>query len=149
MKIGFDVSQTGAKRTGCGNFAFNLLRALADEPPKHSYVLYPTFGDGFFDPDWPRSTYTPNRPNFARGGPRHREHYALQEFWSNPPGDLETRLGGPDILHSNNFFCPVGLENARVVYTLYDLSFLENPEWHVEANRASCFEGVFRASLHA
>jgi glycosyltransferase involved in cell wall biosynthesis len=149
MKIGFDVSQTGAKRTGCGNFAYNLLRALADEPANHSYTLYPTFGDGFFDPDWPRSTYVPSKPHFARGGPRHREQYALQAFWSNPPGDLEARLGRPDIVHSNNFFCPVGLQHARVVYTLYDLSFLENPEWHTEANRANCFNGVFRASLHA
>jgi len=149
MKIGFDVSQTGAKRTGCGNFAYNLLRALADQPPDHSYTLYPTFGDCFFDPDWPRSTFVPDRPNFARGGPRHREHYALQDFWSNPPDDLETRFGNPDIVHSNNFFCPLGMEKARLVYTLYDLSFLENPEWHVEANRAGSFEGVFRASLHA
>jgi glycosyltransferase involved in cell wall biosynthesis len=149
MKIGFDVSQTGSKRTGCGNFAYSLLRALAEEPLQHDYVLYPTFGDYFFDPDWPRSTYLPDRPNFTRGGPRHREHYALQRFWSAPPSDLEARFGNPDIIHSNNFFCPLGMRNARLIYTLYDLSFLENPEWHVEANRVSCFEGVFQASLHA
>jgi glycosyltransferase involved in cell wall biosynthesis len=149
VKIGFDVSQTGSNRTGCGNLAYNLLRALADQPARHNYILYPTFGHGFFDPDWPRSTYLPKKPNFARGGPRHREQYALQAFWSDPPNDLESRFGDPDIVHSNNFYCPPGLANARLIYTLYDLSFLENPEWHVDENRATCFEGVYQASLHA
>src|SRR5439155_15233530 len=62
---------------------------------------------------------------------------------------FEDRLGRPDIVHSNNFFCPRHLRRARLVYTLYDLSFLENPEWTTEANRTGCFEGVFQASLHA
>jgi len=34
-------------------------------------------------------------------------------------------------------------------YTLYDLSFLEHPEWHAEQNRVGCFEGVFNAGLYA
>ena len=71
-----------------------------------------------------------------------------RRFWGRPPHDFESRLGQPDVIHSNNFFCPRPLERARLVYTLYDLSFLENPQWTVEANRTGCFEGVFQASLH-
>jgi glycosyltransferase involved in cell wall biosynthesis len=41
------------------------------------------------------------------------------------------------------------LRRARLVYTLYDLSFMENPDWTTEANRTGCFEGVFQASLNA
>ncbi len=55
----------------------------------------------------------------------------------------------PDVLHANNFFCPTQLRRVRLVYTLYDLSFMENPDWTFEANRTGCFEGVFQASLHA
>jgi glycosyltransferase involved in cell wall biosynthesis len=58
-------------------------------------------------------------------------------------------LGNPDILHANNFFCPRGLRQARLVYTLYDLSFLVHPEWTTEQNRTACFQGVYDASLHA
>jgi glycosyltransferase involved in cell wall biosynthesis len=70
-------------------------------------------------------------------------------FWNCPPLDLEKRLGSPDIIHSNNFFCPRGLRHARLVYSLYDLSFLVHPEWTTEQNRTACFQGVFDASLHA
>jgi glycosyltransferase involved in cell wall biosynthesis len=52
-------------------------------------------------------------------------------------------------VHSNNFFCPRGLGHARLVYTLYDLMFLEVPESTTEANRIACFTGAFEASLRA
>ncbi len=70
-------------------------------------------------------------------------------FWRNPPVDFERRLGDPVVIHSNNFFCPRGLRHARLVYTLYDLSFLEHPEWTTEENRTGCFAGVFAASIGA
>jgi glycosyltransferase involved in cell wall biosynthesis len=148
MKIGFDVSQTGSRRAGCGYFANSLIRAMADCATNNQFVLYPTFGDFFFDEDWERATYAPEKPNFARGL-AHATSRELREFWTAPPDDLEEQLGLPDVIHSNNFFCPTQLRQARLVYTLYDLSFLENPEWTLEANRTGCFEGVFEASLHA
>ncbi len=73
----------------------------------------------------------------------------MREFWRNHPSDLETRLGEPDIVHANNFFCPRGLRQAHLVYTLYDMMFLEHPESTTEANRNTCFTGVFNASLRA
>jgi glycosyltransferase involved in cell wall biosynthesis len=148
MRIGYDVSQTGAARAGCGYVAYSLIRALADSATHDNFVLYPTFGDFFFDPDWQQSTYLPDQPNFVRGL-AHASHPEAQAFWADPPADLEQRLGRPDIVHSNNFFCPKHLEKARLVYTLYDLSFLENPEWTIEDNRTGCFGGVFQASLNA
>jgi glycosyltransferase involved in cell wall biosynthesis len=148
MKIGFDVSQTGPMRAGCGYVAYSLIRTLADCAPRDQFVLYPTFGDFFFDPDWERTTYQPQRPNFTPGL-AHANHLEAQAFWAAPPDDLEELLGDPDLVHSNNFFCPKHLDRTRLVYTLYDLSFLENPEWTVDANRTGCFEGVFQASLHA
>src|SRR5262249_34366219 len=67
----------------------------------------------------------------------------------NPPADLERQLGNPDIVHANNFFCPVGVKRARVVYTLHDLGFLEQPAWSTEDNWLTCFSGVFNASTNA
>jgi glycosyltransferase involved in cell wall biosynthesis len=148
MKIGYDVSQTGRGRAGCGYFAYSLLRALADCAAHDRFLLYPTFGDFFFDPDWEQATYVPPQDNFARHIV-HGTYHEAQTFWAEPSAELDARLGHPDIVHSNNFFCPTPLQKARLIYTLYDLSFLENPEWTVEANRTGCFEGVYQASLHA
>lgn len=70
-------------------------------------------------------------------------------FWSTPAADLETQLRKPDVIHINNFFCPIRLLRARLVYTLYDLGFVDHPEWTTEENRLGCFTGVFNASLYA
>ncbi len=148
MKIGFDVSQTGKSKAGCGYFADSLLQHLAALDRQNEYILYPTFGDFFFDPDWSAITDQRRQANFRRGkAPRTLE--AARVFWNNPAADFEKQLGYPEVIHANNFYCPVGLKQARLVYTLYDLSFISHPEWTTEANRVGCFNGVFNASLHA
>ncbi len=148
MKIGFDVSQTGAGRTGCGWYARSLIEHLEHCDSDNSYTLYPTFGDSYWSTNGGSDTYQSARPNFERGL-RHRTLESMQSFWRDPPPRWESDLGNPDLIHANNYYCPVGLETAKLVYTLYDLSFLEHPDWSTEANRVSCFEGVFNASLYA
>jgi glycosyltransferase involved in cell wall biosynthesis len=101
-----------------------------------------------WDPEWPRTVARANgQPGFRRG-PGHHVRADLEAFWRTEPLD-ERWLGQPDVIHSNNFFCPVGLRRARVVYTLHDLGFLDHPEWTTEENRLTCFSGVFNASLYA
>jgi glycosyltransferase involved in cell wall biosynthesis len=78
-----------------------------------------------------------------------RDFEVSRQFWRNPDENFEQKLGSPDVFHANNFYCPQGLTNARLVYTLYDLSFLHEPRWTTERNRVGCFEGVFRASWNA
>jgi glycosyltransferase involved in cell wall biosynthesis len=148
MRIGFDISQTGSGKAGCGYFADAIIQQLARIDLENEYILYPTFGNFFWDPEWKSSTRRIDRPKFRRAE-GHATLDKARAFWSNPPEDLETSLGKPDIIHSNNFFCPHGLKSARLVYTLYDLSFLDYPEWHTEENRLGCFEGVFNACLYA
>jgi glycosyltransferase involved in cell wall biosynthesis len=147
MRIGFDVSQTGAGKAGCGYFAAGLLDALAREDAANDYVLYPAFGDFFREPH-PGQCLRPAGKRFALG-PRFRRFWNQKRFFRQPPADFEARLGRPDILHANNFFCPTGLSRARLVYTLYDLSFLVEPGWTTEGNRTGCFDGVFRAATRA
>jgi len=148
MKIGFDISQTGSEKAGCGFFADSLIRHLAEIDRENEYILYPTFGNHYLDPHWTSSTCRIAQPNFSRGS-GHKTLRAARDFWNNPLDSLEKHLGDPDIIHSNNFFCPTGLRKARLVYTLHDLSFLAHPEWATEENRIACFEGVFNASIFA
>ena len=148
MRIGFDVSQTGRLKAGCGYFADSLIRGLSEIDTKNEYLLYPTFGDFYFDPEWDTTTVKVDGIRVRRGL-AHETPDAARAFWSRPPVDVEAQLGHPDVVHANNFFCPTTLRKAGLVYTLYDLSFLENPEWTTEANRSGCFNGVFNASLYA
>src|SRR5688572_280865 len=105
MKIGFDVSQTGRGRAGCGFFALSMIEQLAALDERNEYVLYPTFGDYYWDPNWRSEVFRAERPNFksAVGQPTLDE---LQRFWRDPSPDFTTRFGDVDVVHSNNFYCP-------------------------------------------
>lgn len=148
MKIGFDVSQTGSGKAGCGYYAEGLIKALEAIGTEYEFWLYPAFGDVFWDPQCATAAYSTDNPHFRRlKGPASFEE--SQRFWRQPGPDFETRIGSPDLLHSHNFFCPRGLKKARLVYTLHDLSFLVDPSWSTEANRIGCLDGVFRAATSA
>ena len=145
MKIGFDISQTGSGKAGCGYFAHAMIRAMLEIAPQHRYSLFPSFGDFYFDPAMP--ILNPYPGTHVHYGPRHLTREAARAFWDGP--DAEDSLGSPDIIQSNNFWSPVRLRAARLIYTLYDMGFAVDPAWTTEANRIGCFEGVFRAALAA
>jgi glycosyltransferase involved in cell wall biosynthesis len=145
MDIGFDISQTGSGKAGCGYYTHAMIQAMLAIAPQHHYALYPSFGDYFFDAKMPVSN--PYRGEHASYGPRHLMRETARAFWNQ--ADLDVALGHPDIVHSNNFWTPVQLSSSRLIYTLYDVGFVVNPEWTTEANRIGCFEGVFRSSIAA
>ena len=89
MIIGFDVSQTGRRKAGCGYFAAGLIGALARMDQDNEYVLYPTFGDGVWDPAWPNNPPPVRLPN-VRWGPGHRERDELVAFWRRSPSRIGT-----------------------------------------------------------
>jgi len=148
MRIGFDISQTGTNKTGTGFFASSLIADLARLDRENDYILYPTFGEYFWDDHWAENVFQPVHPNFKTGIGQ-RTMREMRDFWRTPGEDFETRLGNPDLIHANNFYVPKKLNHARLVYSLYDLGFLDEPDWTTETNRIVCFEGVFRASLFA
>jgi glycosyltransferase involved in cell wall biosynthesis len=149
MRIAFDITQTGKDKAGCGYFAYSLLRALAEIDAENEYLLMNSFGEFIWDGLASPTSCGIQRGNFRPGLLSHSQADAARSFWHRVPSDLDAALGNPDIVHSNNFFCPTGLRKARLIYTLYDLSFIEHPEWTTEANRTVCFDGVFHASLYA
>ncbi|MBC8419154.1 MAG: glycosyltransferase family 4 protein [Desulfobacterales bacterium] len=148
MKIGFDISQTGNNKAGCGYFADSLIQALISHDRINKYILYPHFGTSFWDPKGESTTRRFDHPHVTRRTIG-KDFGKSMSFWGNLPDDGEKDLGNPDIIHSNNYSCPSGLRQARLVYTLYDLSFLEYPDLTTEENRGKCFEGVFSASIYA
>lgn len=146
MHIGFDISQTGAGKAGCGFFAHAMIKAMLEIAPEHRYSLFPSFGDFYFDSLMP--ILNPYHGREVHYGPRHLSRESAREFWID--ADLAKALGYPDIVHANNFWCPVQLsDTSRLIYTFYDLGFAVNPDWSTEANRLGCFDGVFRSAVAA
>jgi glycosyltransferase involved in cell wall biosynthesis len=145
MHIGFDVSQTGSGKAGCGYYAHAMVQAMIDIAPQHDFSLYPSFGDFYFDPLMP--VLNPYSGKNVEYGPRHLTRETARSFWTSR--ESEKSLGSPDIIHSNNFWSPARTERSRLVYTFYDMGFLIDPSWTTEANRLGCFEGVFKSSVSA
>lgn len=145
MHIGFDVSQTGFRKAGCGFYAHSMIHAILAIAPENRYSLFSCFGDFYFDVLM--SLLTPYRGCGVHYGPRIFTRQAARAFWTGP--DVEAALGEPDIIHSNNFWCPIQLTSTRLIYTFYDMCFAENPDWSKETNRLGCFQGVFRSALAA
>ena len=145
MHIGFDISQTGAGKAGCGYFAHALVGTMLRLAPQHRYSLFPDFGDFYFDATMPVGNPYPGAA--VQYGPRHARRRDAAAFWHAP--DLEQRLGRPDLVHANNFWCPTQLRASRLVYTFYDMGFAVDPRWTTEANRVGCFDGVFAAAVAA
>jgi glycosyltransferase involved in cell wall biosynthesis len=145
MHIGFDISQTGSGKAGCGYFAHALAHAMINIAPEHSFSLYPSFGDFYFDALMP--VMNPYSGKNVEYGPRHLTRETARAFWTST--EAEKSIGSPDVVHSNNFWSPMQMTSSRLIYTFYDMGFLIDPTWTTEANRLGCFEGVFRSSVTA
>jgi len=145
MHIGFDISQTGSGKAGCGYFAHALIENLTRLAPEHSYSLFPSFGDFYFDARMPlRSPYSGRDVHY---GPRHLSRESARAFWVG--ANVENELKTPDVVHSNNFWCPTQFTCSRLIYTFYDMGFAVEPAWTTDANRVGCFDGVFRSTVAA
>ncbi|MGD2090141.1 MAG: glycosyltransferase family 1 protein [Candidatus Aminicenantes bacterium] len=145
MKIGFDVSQTAEEKAGCGFVADQLIRNLVQVDQQNDYILYPTFYS-YRHPEFHKATNPETRNCKVHfRGMTFRE---MVKGWRTDMEDRTSWLGNPDIVHSNNYSCTRD-HNARIVYTLYDLTPLVCPEFLFEENRIICFNGLFSAGTYA
>lgn len=144
MRIGFDVSQTCTERAGCAWFADSLARALAGDLKGNQLVLYHHFGR------WINEA-TKEGTDIRRHGvssPLKKIHPdQARELWREPGSGTELP-GRPDIVHANNFSAPQVCP-AKLVYTVYDLSFWVHPGYTTETNRLVCHEGLMNALFRA
>ncbi len=143
LHVGFDVSQTGPNKAGCGYYAHAIIKNLLNIAEDINFALYPSFGDFYFN------GLMPLRNQYRKGkyGPRHLTREFARNFWDSH--DLEIKLNRPDIIHANNFWCPTQLHSSKLIYTFYDMGFLHDPNWTTETNRFGCYSGIYRASLFA
>lgn len=133
MKIGFDVSQTCESKSGTGFWADQLIRSLACIDKKNKYTLLPWFYD--YRPRDISAATEIRQGNF--------ETKILMEFNDNDPVIQEQ-----DIIHSNNFRFPANV-SAKKVVTIYDVCFLDYPEYTTEANRIFCYKGTMDSVIKA
>ena len=141
MRIGLDVAQTCVERNGCGWVADRVANAISCVCPNDDLILYHQFGGWL---NWSTSEGTAiARPNVS--APFMGSSWVdaciawkrIEAGGSNLPGE-------PEVVHSFSFQAPV-VGNARLVYTVHDLSFWTHPEFTTESNRLSCQHGMLKA----
>jgi glycosyltransferase involved in cell wall biosynthesis len=145
LKIGFDVAQTCRDRAGCGWVADLLVREMVKLAPYHKFYLYHHFGT-CINSDTKRGTHLQNG-NVWEPFRRLRPGEAWR-IWKAVSEGAETLPGAPDIVHANCFQAP-SVSPAKLVYTIYDVSFWVHPEFTTEENRLVCQSGVLEAIGHA
>jgi glycosyltransferase involved in cell wall biosynthesis len=66
------------------------------------------------------------------------------KIWRSVADGKTSLPGDPDIVHANCFQAPA-VGRARLVFTLYDVSFWVCPEYTTEQNRIACQKGALEA----
>jgi glycosyltransferase involved in cell wall biosynthesis len=140
MRVGFDVAQTCDPKAGCGWATDLLARTLVRTSPEVTFDLYHHFS-GYFNDRTSRGTHI-GAPNVTEPFRRMRPFQAKRAWRQVEQG--KSLPGNPDIVHSNCFRAPV-VSPAKLVYTVYDVSFWVRPDFATEVNRLVCQEGVLQA----
>ena len=141
LRIGFDVAQTCHDRAGRGWVADLLVKELVKLGPQHRFFLYHQFGN-WINKDTAKGTHL--------GGENVSEPFRLlspeeaRKIWQSVGVGTKILPGAPDIVHANCFQAPA-VAPAKLVYTIYDVSFWVCPEFTTEENRLVCQRGVLEA----
>lgn len=149
MKIGVDCSLVLPESVGVGQYTFNLVKALLQLNAPEKYLLYPIF---YYIRD-PR--FYLNQAPFPKSRKLQIAYQNLpQKFalklWAGqvpilrrfPYLEEYLRLGTAPIIHSTTFCAPKFHTKRRLVVTIYDVSFVTNPECHTPENINHCLKGT-------
>jgi glycosyltransferase involved in cell wall biosynthesis len=142
MKIAIDVSFAIGESAGVGSYTRGLLEGLAAIDADNEYFMYSYL-------DFPQSPQPPfpQQPNFALRM-MHLEVEHWERMWSRADLPPQEAMDAVDVVHSPFFNAPKEHHGALVV-TIYDVSFLLQPQFHTEANRLHCLQGTLNAALYA
>ena len=126
MRVAYDISQTYSNPAGCGYYA-NIFYQKLQEFDDVDVLGLRSFGGLFYDVEFNNNLLS-SSPNFI--------NLSLTDcidFWDEYSFDDKkySDLGSPDIIHSNNFFFPPTSKYCQNVFTLYDLSFFDNPSYNI------------------
>jgi glycosyltransferase involved in cell wall biosynthesis len=142
VRIGIDVSLVPGQTAGGGQYAYQLTRALAGIDHVNSYRLYPVFYY-IVHPDF-RGADLPVGANM-RVAHQSLPPAIVRWLWRQDRSEdfKERLLGGVDVVHSTTFCAPrFRRGQKRLVVTIYDLSFVTYPEFHLPANVEHCLRGT-------
>ena len=144
MKIGIDASLVVGEKAGVGWCTANLIEALARVDHHNQYRLYPFFYH-IFDPRF-KELKAP-ADNFSVRFKALPEAW-IRHLWFESGIPRHRLLGKVDVLHSTTFCCPP-VHSGKLVVTIYDVSFVNYPECHTEANRVHCLTGTLESAMQA
>ena len=122
MRIGVDIYQTGFPFGGISRYVRSLVSALVDVSPNDRFVLV---SNHFRRNHRPWHFNGSNVEHFKLMVPRR----IMQACWSRigwPP--IDTFVGRLDIFHGTHFVLPT-VHSGKLVLTIHDLIFLENPDY--------------------
>jgi glycosyltransferase involved in cell wall biosynthesis len=145
VRVGLDVSLVPGQRVGVGQYAYQLARALGAVDRDTDYRLYPVFYHIVHPQYWHAAL--PAAPNM-RVAFRHLPPTLVLRLWRRPGAERmkERLLGDVDVVHSTTYCAPrFASRRRRLVVTIYDLTVLTHPEFHLPANVAHCLGGTRRA----
>ena len=145
MRIGFDISQTGSKKAGCGFYADSLINNILSTDKKNEYTLLTNFGSFYHNPLM--AFGCPYKNEQICYGPKIISKGAVIRYWNSTEG--YNFLNGFNIIHANNYWCPPWEIKSKLIYTLYDISVIDNPEWSTSKNNEGCRAGLINASRYA
>jgi len=145
MRIGLDVAQTCVERHGCGWLADRVATAIGNICTGDDVILYHQFGEWL---NWGTSEGTTISRQNVSAPFLGSSWLSASIAWKRIEAGRANLPGDPEIVHSFSFQAPA-VGNARLVYTVYDLSFWTHPEFATEANRLSCQRGLLNALRRA
>jgi glycosyltransferase involved in cell wall biosynthesis len=124
MRVGLDARPLLGKRTGVGNYTYNLIKYLGEIDQNNEYSLFYTFlrckSSNFFKIE---------HPNFQRKAFRFPSRLLELSWRYFPLFSIESLIGEMDIFHSTNFVSPYQ-KRGKSVITIHDLGFMISPqEW--------------------
>ena len=146
MRIGFDYSAAAisSERTGIGNYASRLMRALLKIDCENQYVLYPVLSNFRLHSigDFPEARNL--EVAFKTALPK------LLWFYGGMTRFGEYLLGNVDVVHSTAFWAPrFRSRKKRLVVTIYDLTVFTHPECHTKETLKGATRGINDAIRHA
>ena len=110
-----------------------IIKALATIDKENHYILLPWFYD--------------YRPSTIAEATRIEQRNFDTRVIKKRDMD-ESVIRELDIIHSNNYRFP-GKNSAKKIVTIYDVCFLDHPEYTTEANRLFCYRGTLDSMVFA
>ncbi len=145
MRIGLDVAQTCVERHGCGWVADRIATAIGNICSDDEIILYHQFGEWL---NWRTAEGTMVERSNVSAPFMGSSWLSASIAWKQIQSGSRNLPDDPEIVQSFSFQAP-SVGDAKLVYTVYDLSFWTHPEFSTEANRLSCQTGLLNALRRA